>query len=167
MSFIATVSFGDLLKQLRKRAGMTQGDLAAALGYSVSLICALEQNRRLPDLDAVIQRYIPALTLQEEPHLAVGLPGAAFFKGDFHAPAPDEPSDDLTGCQVGVGREERDWRIFTGWIADDHPADRHRRFARMIPNRRLRNDFHRACLAVIPREGKRRPHRLGGGQHRL
>ncbi len=50
-----TASFGDLLKQLRKRAGMTQSDLAAALGYSISLICALEQNRRLPEREAVLQ----------------------------------------------------------------------------------------------------------------
>ena len=61
----ASSTFGDLLKQLRKRAGMTQGDLAAALGYSISLICALEQNRRLPDMAAVIQTYLPALALQE------------------------------------------------------------------------------------------------------
>ncbi len=77
MSFIATLPFGDLLKQLRKRAGMTQGDLAAALGYSIALISALERNQRLPDLDTVIQRYIAALTLQEEPHLAVQLVEAA------------------------------------------------------------------------------------------
>jgi transcriptional regulator with XRE-family HTH domain len=34
---------------LRKRAGMTQDDLAAATGYSRSLIAALERNRRLAD----------------------------------------------------------------------------------------------------------------------
>lgn len=66
----APTTFGDLLKQLRKRAGMTQGDLAAALGYSISLICALEQNRRLPDMQALLQSYLPALGLQEEPRLA-------------------------------------------------------------------------------------------------
>src|SRR5256885_1137284 len=33
-------TFGDLLKQVRKRAGMTQGDLAAAVGYSVSFVSA-------------------------------------------------------------------------------------------------------------------------------
>jgi DNA-binding XRE family transcriptional regulator len=31
-------TFGDLLKQLRKRVGMTQDDLAAAIGYSRALI---------------------------------------------------------------------------------------------------------------------------------
>ena len=83
MTFITTLLFGDLLKQLRKRAGMTQGDLAAALGYSIALISALERNQRLPDLDAVIQRYLPALTLQEEPHLAVQLvESAAHARGE-------------------------------------------------------------------------------------
>jgi transcriptional regulator with XRE-family HTH domain len=44
-------TFGDLLKHIRKRAGMTQSDLAAAVGYSVSFVSVLEQNRRLPDVD--------------------------------------------------------------------------------------------------------------------
>ena len=66
-------TFGDLLKQLRKRAGMTQGDLAAAVGYSVSFVSVLEQNRRLPDVDAVLQVFVPALGLQDEPHLATRL----------------------------------------------------------------------------------------------
>ena len=79
----AQTTFGDLLKQLRKRAGMTQGDLAAALGYSISLICALEQNRRLPDLQAVMQSYLPALGLQDEPRLAAQLvERAALLRGE-------------------------------------------------------------------------------------
>ncbi|RLT36719.1 MAG: NACHT domain-containing protein [Chloroflexi bacterium] len=73
MSITPATSFGDLLKQLRKRAGMTQSDLAAALGYSISSICALEQNRRLPGLEAVLQAYLPALSLQDEPHLSAQL----------------------------------------------------------------------------------------------
>lgn len=63
-------TFGSLLKQLRKRAGMTQHDLAAATGYSRTLIGALEQNTRLPDIQVVQQSYLPALGLQDEPHLA-------------------------------------------------------------------------------------------------
>jgi predicted ATPase len=66
-------TFGGLLKQLRKRGGMTQGDLAAAVGYSVSFVSVLEQNRRLPDVDAVLQVFVPALGLQDEPHLAMRL----------------------------------------------------------------------------------------------
>ncbi len=68
-----TTTFGSLLKQLRKRAGMTQSDLAAALGYSISFICALERNRRLPDVEAVAQKYLPALSLQDDLRLAAQL----------------------------------------------------------------------------------------------
>ena len=58
------MTFGTLLRQLRKRAGMTQGDLAAAIGYSVSLVCDLEQNRRLPAVAVVLEQFVPALGLQ-------------------------------------------------------------------------------------------------------
>ena len=46
--------FGALLKQLRKRVGMTQRDLAAALNYSDSFISSLEKEQRQPDLNAVM-----------------------------------------------------------------------------------------------------------------
>ena len=50
-------TFGQLLRHLRKRAGMTQGDLAAATGYSVSYISALEKNQRRPDPETVAARF--------------------------------------------------------------------------------------------------------------
>ena len=62
-SGVTTTTFGDLLKRLRKRAGMTQDDLAAAIGYSRSLVGALERNDRLPDIEVVIQTYLPAVGL--------------------------------------------------------------------------------------------------------
>jgi predicted ATPase/transcriptional regulator with XRE-family HTH domain len=83
----STRSFGDLLKQLRKRAKMTQGDLAAAVGYSVALICALEQNRRLPDAERVVQSFVPALGLQTEPHLTRQLVELAALARGEHPPA--------------------------------------------------------------------------------
>ena len=76
-SGVTITTFGDLLKRLRKRAGMTQDDLAAAIGYSRSLVGALERNDRLPDVEVVIQTYLPALGLQEEPLLAAQLVEAA------------------------------------------------------------------------------------------
>ena len=67
---------------------MTQDDLAAATGYSRALIGALEQNRRLPDLAIVTQRYLPALGLQDEPLLASQLITlAAFARGEHPPPA--------------------------------------------------------------------------------
>jgi predicted ATPase/transcriptional regulator with XRE-family HTH domain len=64
------MTFGDLLRQLRKRSGMTQADLAAAVGYSVPYISNLELDQRQPDIYVVAQRFVPALGLQEEEHLA-------------------------------------------------------------------------------------------------
>jgi len=88
MSKVTTTTFGDLLKHLRKRAGMTQDDLAAATGYSRSLIAALECNRRLPDVAVIIRTYLPALGLQEEPHLAEQLVElAALARGERPPPS--------------------------------------------------------------------------------
>ncbi|MEZ4733924.1 MAG: helix-turn-helix domain-containing protein [Caldilineaceae bacterium] len=96
-----TPTFGILLKQLRKRAGMTQRDLAAALGYSDSLISGLEKAHRLPDLDAVMQRFIPALGLQDDLVMAARfLESAAAARGKQRPalspmtipPAPHRPA---------------------------------------------------------------------------
>src|SRR4029434_2748439 len=65
--------FGALLKQLRKRAGMTQRDLAAALNYSDSLISSLETAQGQPNLEAVITLFISALGLQDDPATAAHL----------------------------------------------------------------------------------------------
>ena len=67
ISLLATtlLAFGALLKQLRKHAAMTQGNLVA-LGYSDSFISRLEQGQSQLDLDAVIDRFIPALGLHDD-----------------------------------------------------------------------------------------------------
>jgi predicted ATPase/DNA-binding XRE family transcriptional regulator len=72
-----TSDFGDLLRQVRRRAGMTQSDLAAAVGYSVAMICCLEKGDRLPDVTVVAERFAPALALQDDPTLAAHLVAAA------------------------------------------------------------------------------------------
>ncbi|MCB0139005.1 MAG: helix-turn-helix domain-containing protein [Caldilineaceae bacterium] len=83
MSATPTLSFGPLLKQLRKRAGMTQRDLGAALGYSIALISSLEKAQRRPDLQAVRERFIPALGLQDDPASAARLiEQAALARGE-------------------------------------------------------------------------------------
>ena len=69
--------FGALLRQLRRRAGMTQTDLAAAAGYSVSFISSLEKGDRLPDVAVVAERFVPALALQDDMALAARLVEAA------------------------------------------------------------------------------------------
>ncbi|MEZ4869358.1 MAG: helix-turn-helix domain-containing protein [Caldilineaceae bacterium] len=73
MALPPPLTFGPLLKHLRKRAGMTQSDLAAALGYSIALISSLEKAQRRPDLQVVTERFIPALGLQDDPATAAQL----------------------------------------------------------------------------------------------
>src|SRR5262245_10716844 len=60
-------TFGDLLRFLRRRTGLTQTELAQAVGYGHTQISRLEQNLRLPDIPTIEARFVPALGLEEEP----------------------------------------------------------------------------------------------------
>jgi predicted ATPase/DNA-binding XRE family transcriptional regulator len=91
MSISAPLTFGPLLRYLRKQAGMTQGDLAAALGYSTSLISSLETGDRLPDLEAVRTRFAAALGLQDDPQRAVALIEQAALARGTPLPATTTP----------------------------------------------------------------------------
>src|ERR1700682_6082085 len=59
-------TFGELLKFLRHRAGLTQRELSIAVGYSESQISRLEKNERSPDKAALADRFIPALEIDSE-----------------------------------------------------------------------------------------------------
>jgi transcriptional regulator with XRE-family HTH domain len=60
-------TFGDLLRFLRRRVGITQVELSIAVGYSDAQISRLEQNLRLPDLPTIQARFVSALDLEDEP----------------------------------------------------------------------------------------------------
>ncbi len=60
-------TFGDLLRFLRRRLGITQMELATAVGYSDAQISRLEQNLRMPDIPTIQARFVPALDLDDEP----------------------------------------------------------------------------------------------------
>jgi predicted ATPase len=62
-------TFGDMLRYLRRRARLTQSELAIAVGYSREQITKLENNQRLPDLTALKALFVPALVLDERPDL--------------------------------------------------------------------------------------------------
>jgi len=66
-------TFGDLLKFLRRRAGLTQRELSNAVGYSHAQISRLELNQRLPDLAIITDRFIPGLDLEDDPEAATRL----------------------------------------------------------------------------------------------
>jgi TolB-like protein/Tfp pilus assembly protein PilF/DNA-binding XRE family transcriptional regulator len=60
-------TFGELLRYLRRRAGLTQTELSIAVGYSDAQISRLEQNMRLPNIPNIEARFLPALGLKHEP----------------------------------------------------------------------------------------------------
>jgi len=67
------VTFGDLLKYLRRRARLTQRELCIAVGYSEAQISRLEQNQRPPDIAALTALFIPALYVEDEPEVVARL----------------------------------------------------------------------------------------------
>jgi transcriptional regulator with XRE-family HTH domain len=105
-------TFGDLLRYLRRRVGMTQTELSIVVGYSTGQISRLEQNLRLPDIPTLEARFIPALGLEDEPKAVAQLLELAARVRREDSPAPglcpykglnyfDEPDADLF-----VGREQ-------------------------------------------------------------
>jgi WD40 repeat protein/transcriptional regulator with XRE-family HTH domain len=66
-------TFGDMLRYLRRRAGLTQRELSIAVGYSDAQISRLEHNERLPDLATVTARFLPALNIDDAPEVATRL----------------------------------------------------------------------------------------------
>ena len=72
-----------MLKYLRKRAQITQRELAIAVGYSEAHVSRLENNERLPDLSTLAALFVPALGLEDEPEtIAQFLALAAIARGD-------------------------------------------------------------------------------------
>jgi TolB-like protein/DNA-binding XRE family transcriptional regulator len=59
-------TFGELLRYLRRRAGLTQTQLSIAVGYSDAQISRLEQNARLPNIATLQARFLPVLRLKNE-----------------------------------------------------------------------------------------------------
>ena len=103
-----TIAFGALLKQMRRRAGMTQRDLAAALDYSDSQISSLEQAQRLPNLEAVITRFVPALGLQDDPaSAALLIETAAAARGERPPASVTLQRTRHVVVEAGAGRAHR------------------------------------------------------------
>jgi WD40 repeat protein/transcriptional regulator with XRE-family HTH domain len=66
-------TFGDLLRYLRRHAGLTQLELSFHVGYSDAQISRLEQNLRLPDLPTIEDRFVSALRIKNEPEVVTRL----------------------------------------------------------------------------------------------
>src|SRR5258705_11547010 len=60
-------NFGELLRFLRERAELSQRELALQVGYHYSYMSRIEKNERLPDSATLMARFIPALSLENQP----------------------------------------------------------------------------------------------------
>ncbi|MCE7988796.1 MAG: serine/threonine protein kinase [Caldilinea sp. CFX5] len=81
-------TLGDLLKFLRRRAHLSQRELAIAVGYSESHLSRIEHNERPLDRTSLLALFVPALHLQNEPEIVKQLLALC---ADQPAPAPDPP----------------------------------------------------------------------------
>lgn len=84
-------TFGDLLKFLRRRAGLTQRELSIVVGYSDAQISRLEQNERLPDVATISARFLPVLMLEDQHEVAARLLELAATVRREDAPASGLP----------------------------------------------------------------------------
>src|SRR6185295_18587469 len=89
-------TFGELLRFLRRKSGLTQRKLAISVGYSESQISRLERNERAPDEATLAARFVPALYLEEQPEwvarlLELGLSTHSFL-GQPETPSTSEES---------------------------------------------------------------------------
>jgi WD40 repeat protein/transcriptional regulator with XRE-family HTH domain len=102
-------TFGDLLRFLRRRAGLTQLELSIAVGYSDAQISRLEQNLRPPDLPTIEARFVSALGLEEEPKAVARLLDLA-----AHVRREDAPGLGLCPYKGLNCFEEADADLFVG-----------------------------------------------------
>jgi predicted ATPase/DNA-binding XRE family transcriptional regulator len=77
-------TFGEFLRFLRKRARLSQRDLAAQVGYHYSYISRIENGQLTPDKAALEARFIPALDLCAQPEWGQRLIELASAPPDRH-----------------------------------------------------------------------------------
>src|SRR5262245_31107447 len=111
-------TFGDFLKYLRRRAQLTQSQLAIACGYDTSHMSRLESNQRLPDQATLLALFVPALGLQDEPELVEQLLALAAESrnnepsGNQRPDSPPPPRNNLPSPATPfVGRSDELARI--------------------------------------------------------
>src|SRR5215216_6819068 len=102
-------TFGDLLRFLRRRAGITQLELSIAVGYSDAQISRLEQNLRPPDIPTIEARFVSALGLEDAPTAVARLLDLA-----AHVRREDAPSLGLCPYKGLNYFDEADADLFVG-----------------------------------------------------
>ena len=86
-------SFGTLLRYLRKRAELSQRELAMHVGYHYSYMSRIENDEHIPDPATLMARFVPALGLEKDPVWTQRLLELATADEEAHAaPAESEPA---------------------------------------------------------------------------
>ena len=76
--------------------------------------------------------------------------GAHFLKGHFDLPTTDEPGQDLVwGSRLVLAYQRTGLELAIG-VVDEYPADGNCGHAVVIPDRRIRADFHLSWPVPIP-----------------
>jgi len=86
-------SFGHLLRYLRKRADLSQRELALHVGYHYSYMSRIENDEHIPDPAMLMARFVPALGLEKDlvwTHRLLEL--ATVDKERHAAPAASKPA---------------------------------------------------------------------------
>lgn len=92
--------FGKLLRYLRRRARLTQLELAAAVGYTNAHLCRLENGQRRPDPAALAALFIPALGLEANPEWAARLLALGHIR--LEAAEDQSPAGSLAGALESI-----------------------------------------------------------------
>jgi hypothetical protein len=141
----------------RRTAAMASLNVSSCLPYQAAAFgrSAVVVSRARLSAHTVISENSPSsagaevgeigpLTLGLDPKVSSHL-----LEGGFHPPARDEPAEDHRRGRIQVGAEERRRLVLAGWIAYQHPADRHRRDAGMVPDRSVGGGEQLAWLGVV------------------
>ena len=98
------------------------------------------------------------------PPLALGFQtqvGTTFLKSDLHAPAHDEPVQDLLGLRIQICREKGGGVKLASRIPHQDPPNREGIKAGGVPKVCARDDFNGLGLASVPVERQPLPAGLG------
>jgi len=97
--------FGPLLRSLRRRAKLTQADLAEACGVDHTYLSKLENNAANPPSERLIRRFALTLSADVDELLAAShrtVPVPWSFVALLHE-AFANADDTLDGCVIGAG----------------------------------------------------------------
>jgi transcriptional regulator with XRE-family HTH domain len=114
--------FGSALRFYRKRARLTQDELARAVGYGREQIGHLESGRRMPDVTSVAALFAPALHIADDTQAV-----ADFIKLAIKARSEKQPDQITRTTTTGTQTSVTETLTFSSRVSAD--AQQHRQAA--------------------------------------